>query len=68
MFLEAFNQGLIMHEMGGFDIQRAREVFCIPEDYEAGVMIAIGNQDTYHVLPPRLKEKNLHTKNEKTVI
>jgi hypothetical protein len=26
MFLEAFNQGLIMHEMGGFDIQRAREV------------------------------------------
>ena len=38
------------------------------EDYEAGVMIAIGNQDTYHVLPPRLKEKNLHTKNEKTVI
>jgi nitroreductase len=57
MFLEAFNQGLIMHEMGGFDLQRAREVFNIPEDYEAGVMIAIGYQDTYHVLPPRLREK-----------
>ena len=27
MFLEAFNQGLIMREMSGFDIQRAREVF-----------------------------------------
>ena len=23
MFLEAFNQGLIMHEMGGFDVQKA---------------------------------------------
>ena len=57
MFLEAFNQGLIMHEMGGFDFQKAREVFNIPEDYEVGVMIAIGYQDTYHVLPDRLKEK-----------
>ena len=23
MFLEAFNQGLIMHEMGGFDVQKS---------------------------------------------
>lgn len=57
MFLETFNQGLIMHEMGGFDVQEAREVFNIPEDYEIGVMIAIGYQDTYDVLPDRLKEK-----------
>lgn len=57
MFLEAFNQGLIMHEIRGFDFQKAREVFNIPEDYEVGVMIAIGYQDTYHVLPDRLKEK-----------
>jgi nitroreductase len=57
MFLEAFNQGLIMHEMGGFDMQKAREVFNIPEDYEVGIMIAIGYQDAYHVLPDRLKEK-----------
>jgi nitroreductase len=59
MFLETFNQGLIMHEMGGFDVEKAREVFDIPEDYEAGVMIAIGYQDTYHVLPDRLKNKAL---------
>ena len=57
MFLEAFNQGLIMHEMGGFDVQMAREVFNISEDYEVGIMIAIGYQDTHHVLPERLKEK-----------
>jgi nitroreductase len=57
MFLEAFNQGLIMHEMGGFDVQKAREVFNVPEDYEVGIMIAIGYQDTYHVLPDRLRGK-----------
>jgi nitroreductase len=57
MFLEAFNQGLIMHEMGGFDVQRARQTFGIPDDYDVGIMIAIGYQDTYHVLPDRLKYK-----------
>ena len=57
MFLEAFEQGLIMHEMGGFDVEKAREIFDVPEDYEVGIMIAIGYQDTYHVLPDRLREK-----------
>jgi len=57
MFLEAFSQGLIMHEMGGFDVQKAREVFNIPEDYEVGVMIAIGYQDTHHVLPDTIRKK-----------
>ena len=57
MFLEAFNQGLIMHEMGGFDLQKARELFNVPADYDVGIMIAIGYQDGYHVLPERLKEK-----------
>ena len=57
MFLEAFNQGLIMHEMGGFDVQKAREMFNIPEDYEVGIMIAIGYQDKYDILPESLRQK-----------
>ncbi|HJT47818.1 MAG TPA: nitroreductase family protein [Nitrososphaeraceae archaeon] len=57
MFLEAFNQGLIMHEMGGFDVQKAREVFNIPDDFEVGIMIAIGYQDIHHVLPESLRQK-----------
>lgn len=57
MFLEAFNQGLIMHEMGGFDVQKAKEVFKVPEDFEAGVMIALGYQDVHRVLPDSLRQK-----------
>jgi nitroreductase len=57
MFLEAFNQGLIMHEMGGFDVKKAREVFSVPEDFEVGIMIAIGYQDTHHILPETLIQK-----------
>jgi nitroreductase len=57
MFLESFNQGLIMHEMGGFDVQKAKEVFNIPEEFEMGIMIAIGYQGTYDVLPESLVKK-----------
>src|SRR5262249_47281273 len=57
MFLEAFNRGLIMHEMGGFHVQKARQVFNIPEEFEIGIMIAIGYQDTYDVLPESLVKK-----------
>lgn len=56
MFLESFNQGLIMHEMGGFDREQARREFNIPDDYEVGIMIAIGYQDSFQVLPERYRE------------
>jgi hypothetical protein len=67
MFLEAFNQGLIMHEMGGFDVQKAREVFNIPEDFEVGIMIAIGYQDSPEVLHERLRGKSSSTHERKTL-
>jgi hypothetical protein len=53
-----------MHEMGGFDIQKAREVFNIPEDFEVGIMIAIGYHDIHQVLPES-KTKSTLTKGEK---
>ena len=40
-----------------FDVQKAREVFNIPEDYEAGIMIALGYQDVHQVLPESLRQK-----------
>jgi nitroreductase len=57
MFLESFNQGLIMHEMGGFDRDKARKVFNISDEYEIGIMIAIGYQDSHEILPERYREK-----------
>ena len=57
MFLESFNQGLIMHDMGGFNKEKARELFSIPDDYEVGIMIALGYQDSHEILPERYREK-----------
>jgi nitroreductase len=67
MFLEAFNQGLIMHEMGGFDREKARDLFRISEDYEVGIMIAIGYQDTHNILPDRYKEKAFMPRERKSL-
>ena len=65
MFLESFNQGLIMHEMGGFDLTLAKELFKIPDDYEVGIMIAIGYQGTNDILPEKLKIKNTKPRERK---
>ena len=45
MFLEAFNQGLVMHQMAGFHRDKARDVFKIPEGFEPVAMTAIGYID-----------------------
>jgi nitroreductase len=67
MFLESFDQGLIMHEMGGFDREKARKVFSIPDDFEIGVMIAIGYQDSHDILPERYREKAFSPRERKSI-
>ncbi|MGE3859495.1 MAG: nitroreductase family protein [Nitrososphaeraceae archaeon] len=67
MFLESFNQGLIMHEMGGFDREKARKVFSIPDDFEIGIMIAIGYQDSHDILPERYREKAFSPRERKSL-
>lgn len=67
MFLESFNQGLIMHEMGGFDREKARKVLGIPDVFEIGVMIAIGYQDSHDILPERYREKAFSPRERKSL-
>ena len=67
MFLESFNQGLIMHEMGGFNVALAREIFKIPDDYEVGIMIAVGYQGANDSLPEKLRIKNTKPRDRKPV-
>lgn len=42
--LEAVAQGLVAHQMGGFDVQKARSAFAIPADFMPMAMIAVGHQ------------------------
>jgi len=51
--------GLAVHQMGGFDGDKAREEFDIPAGYEPVAMIAVGYQGDPASLPDDLREREL---------
>ncbi len=44
MALQAVALGLVVHQMGGFDMEKARAAFAIPAEYTPMAMIAVGCQ------------------------
>ncbi len=56
--LQAQSMGLIVHQMGGFDPERARERLGIPEPYEPLVMVAIGHPADPEDLPEGLRQRD----------
>jgi nitroreductase len=59
MTLQATSLGLAVHQMGGFNAEKARTVLNIPKDFEPVAMIALGYGDTADFLPPYLREREL---------
>lgn len=57
--LQAAHLGLNVHQMGGFDPQRARTNLNIPEYFEAVVVMAIGYPGDIEALPENLKAREL---------
>ncbi|NEW06474.1 nitroreductase family protein [Paenibacillus sp. SYP-B3998] len=57
--LEAANQGLITHAMGGFDRQQAREALGVPEDYDIHAVIAIGYRGPIDALADKFQEREV---------
>lgn len=53
---EASQRGIALHQMGGFDVQRARERYLIGTDYEPMAAIALGYAADASVLPQALQE------------
>lgn len=57
--------GLAIHQMGGFDAARAREIFGIPEEYTPMAVIAIGYQAPADVLDEETRAKELKARSRK---
>jgi nitroreductase len=53
MTLQALSEGIYLHQMGGFYVDKARELYQIPEDFEPVAAIALG----YLGQPEQLDEK-----------
>ncbi len=59
MAFQATSLGLAVHEMGGFNAEKARTVLNIPKDFEPVAMIAVGYGDMTEFLPQYLREREL---------
>lgn len=63
--LQATAMGLVIHMMAGFDLDRARKLFSIPEGYTPMAMIAIGYPGKVEDLPEKLRERELAPRQRK---
>ncbi|MGB2632642.1 MAG: nitroreductase family protein [Candidatus Acidiferrum sp.] len=62
---EASARGLFVHQMGGFDPQKAKELFAIPADWEPIAAFVIGYPGDPQTLPETLRDRELAPRSRK---
>lgn len=65
--LEATHRGLAVHQMAGFDAEKARQVYSIPKEWEPMAAIAIGHPGDHTSLAPHLQERELAPRTRKPI-
>src|SRR6267154_1676054 len=65
--VEATAQGLAVHQMAGFDPEKARQLFGIPAGWEAIAAIALGYPGDPASLPPPLKDREMAPRTRKPI-
>ncbi len=56
MSVQAMSMNLYMHQMAGFNVEKAREMFEIPTDFDIVTMIAVGYLGDPKQLPENIRE------------
>jgi nitroreductase len=64
--LQATGLGLHTHGMAGFDREKARAAFHIPEDFDIGAVTAIGYLGDPETLPDHLKSQETAVRQRKS--
>ena len=67
LVVEATVRGLCVHQMIGIFPDKARDLFDIPQDYEAWTGMAIGYQGDALTLPDALKQRDLAPRQRKSL-
>jgi nitroreductase len=55
--VQATALGLAVHQMGGFDAEKARQVLSIPEGFEPVILFGVGYPDRPETLPEELRKR-----------
>jgi nitroreductase len=62
---QATVSGLVVHQIAGFDVEKARREFSIPQDYEPVAAAAIGYPGDPAELPEKLRKKDASPRKRK---
>ena len=57
LLLQATQMGLVVHQMGGYDEEKAKQVLVIPTRYEPMAMMAIGYKGDSSQLPEEIRDR-----------
>ena len=59
--------GLFIHQMAGFDVSKAKEIYSIPEGYEPVAAIALGYIGDPNTLSEKLQQRDLSPRSRKSL-
>ena len=63
--LEGTSRGLVVHGMGGFDYQKAKDGLKVPDEYEVLAMFAVGKRAPKEALPDELQKREAPAERKK---
>lgn len=63
--MQAYHMGLFARQMGGFNSEKAKEVFAIPDDFVPVTITAIGKKGDVNNLPELVREKEYTIRSRK---
>ncbi len=58
LLIQATDMGLYVHQMGGYDKEKARDLLNIPEGYQPVAMIAVGYKGNPEEMPEELRKRD----------
>jgi nitroreductase len=67
MIVQATALGLFVHQMAGFSPEKVREIYGVPEGYEAVAAIALGYPAAVDKLPEPFREQELAARTRKQI-
>lgn len=67
LILQALSRGIFVHQMGGYDIEKARAVFEIPHEFEPVAMIAMGYPGDPSTAAERLRARDSAERKRKPI-
>ena len=67
LLVEATALGLFVHQMAGFSVEKVRETYGVPPDFEPVAAIAVGYPADPEVLPEAFREQEIRPRKRKPI-